>query len=368
MKKHEKYRSYREIRRLWGNLCFFLEKNIQKCFNVAMVSKRKIDQLGELLKQKKSLNNLELEELLEWRNGFSNDLDYYFNKLKSRLDEEDVAALARRLKRIESIQIKLKRFKTMRLSTLQDIAGVRAILKNETALNAAQAKLRGLSTKHTLKRLDDYHSSPKDDGYRGVHFVYQTGDANLIEIQLRTELQHIWATAVETYGELQNTSFKTGEGDEEWKEFFRLLSSYFAIKENCLPVNDYGKLSNPQILSRLKKIIKKLKVIEKLNATTNSIQIVINKQNESGRLGRYALLELDTKNQVTSVDIYNKKDVDKAIEAYTQKEFKYRDDKSKNIVFVNIENIEKIQETYPNYFLNTQKLLEILSKIVLNQF
>jgi hypothetical protein len=60
--------------------------------------------------------------------------------------------------------------------------------------------------------------------------------------------------------------------------------------------------------------------------------------------------------------------VNKAIEIYTQKEFEKNTSNKKNIVFVNVDNIEKIQTTYPNYFLNTNKLLEILSKIVLGEY
>ncbi len=333
-----------------------------------MISKRKIDNIGDKLKREEALNEQELKALLDWRNSFSSTLDYYYSKLKTKLDQTHIAVLARRLKRIESIQIKLKRFKTMRLSTLQDVAGLRVVLDSSEALNSAFIQLRGLQTKHTLKRLDNYHNSPKDDGYRGIHLIYQGTNSSLIEVQLRTELEHIWATAVETYGELQNTSFKTGEGDSEWKEFFSFLSSYFAIKEKCSPSESHIKMSNAQILSSLKKLIKKLKVIERLNATTNSIDIIINKQNETGRLGKYALLELDLKTQTTRVDIFNKKDVSKAIEIYTQKELSFKDSDFKNIVFVNIEDIEKLKESYPNYFLDTQKLLQILSKIVLNQF
>ena len=239
------------------------------------------------------------------------------------------------------------------------------IFVNENALDRAFSKIRGLGSRNTLKKLDDYHSRPKDDGYRGVHLIYQNESSVLVEIQLRTEFEHIWATAVETYGVLQNTSFKTGEGDIDWKSFFQLLSSYFAIKENCTPGLEHIKLSEKQIL---KKSIKSLNVIERLNATTNNINIVINKFNEVGRLGKYALLELDLKTNTTKVDIFNKKDIQKAIEIYTNKELQFKENKFKNIVFVNIENIESLQKSYPNYFLNTQRLVEILSKIILGQF
>lgn len=333
-----------------------------------MISNRQIDKIGEHLKGKVDICKDDVVALLEWRNSFSPILEYYYKKLQKDFGEDTIVVLARRLKRIESIQIKLKRFKTMRLSTLQDIAGVRAVFRNGDVLNEAFSKLRRQSTINSLKRVDNYHSSPKDDGYRGVHLVYRNANSNMIEIQLRTELQHIWATAVEIYGELQRTSFKTGEGDEEWKEFFLLLSSYLSMKENCLPVKKYEKFSEKQIRSQLKRLIKKLHVIEKLNASTNGVQVVVSKFNESGKAGKYALLELDLKSKTTTVEIFNKKDVNKAIEIYTQRELEMKKEDQKNIVFVNIDNLENIQRSYPNYFLDTQTLLEILSKIVLGEY
>lgn len=333
-----------------------------------MVSKRKIDKIGDKLKLGKTLEASELRHLLKWRNSFTATLDYYYNKLKAKISEDDVVIVARRLKRVESIQIKLERFTTMRLSALQDIAGLRVVLNDENALDRAYTQIRGAGGRNPLKRLDDYHNTAKGDGYRGMHLVYQTESSNLIEIQLRTELEHIWATAVETYGQLQSTSFKTGEGDQEWKKFFKILSSYFAIKENCSPLKEHIKLSKKQILSQLKKAITKLNVIERLNASTNTIKVVITKYNEQGRQGKYALLELDLQKNTTSIETFNKKDVIKAIEIYTKKELEYKGVEFKNIVFVNIESLESLQKSYPNYFLDTQKLLEILSKIILGEY
>lgn len=333
-----------------------------------MLSKRKIDLIGSKLKLSEPLGAVELQQLVEWRNSSSTILDYYYSKLKSKITNNDIVAIAKRLKRIESIQIKLERFPTMRLSTLQDVAGLRVIFNDNIALDIAYTKIRGLTSRNILKRLDDYHSKPKEDGYRGIHLVYKNELSNLIEIQLRTKLEHVWATAVETYGELQNTSFKTGQGDNDWKDFFKLLSSYFAIKENCSPLSEHLKLSEKKILNLLIKSIKALNVIERLNATTNNIKIITRKHNETGKTGKYALLELDLKKNTTNIEIFNKKDVTRAIEIYTNKELEFKESKSKNIVFVNIDDLESIQKSYPNYFLNTQKLLEILSKIVLGQF
>lgn len=332
-----------------------------------MISKSKIDKIGNSLKKEEELNQEDFNSLLKWRNSFTPTLEYYFQKLPQLLENCNLIILAKRLKRIESIQIKLTRFQTMRLSTIQDIAGIRLVFKNENDLDQAFSKLRSISTRNKLKKVNNYHSLPKEDGYRGMHLIYENSQSQMTEIQLRTELEHVWATAVEVYGELQNTSFKTGAGDDRWKEFFRLLSALFAIKENCLPSKEYETLSKTKIESKLRRAIKDLKVIERLNASSNGINVVSSKFNENGRAGKYAILELDLANKKTIVEIFSKKDYSKAVEIYTQRELSIKKDKKRNIVLVNIESIEKLKRSYPNYFMNTQKLLEILSKIILRE-
>jgi putative GTP pyrophosphokinase len=328
-----------------------------------MISKSKIDKIGNLLKKDLVTEEKELQDLLSWRNSFSGLLDYYFKKLRDGPHADQYLSMAKRLKRIESIRIKLQRYKTMRLSTLQDIAGVRIVLKDKKSLSSVFASIRGAKTKHTLKRVDDYDARPKQDGYRGVHLVYESYD-KMIEIQLRTELEHIWATAVEVYGALQLTSFKTGEGDDSWKEFFQYLSSYFAILEENRPLEAHEKLSNQQIKIRLRRVAKKNKVIERLNAASSGIDIIVNKRSR-GRSGKYALLELDLLKGVSRIDIFSKKEVPIAIKEYTERELAMTPEDGKNLVFVNIENLESIQKAYPNYFLDTKKLLQILGQLML---
>ncbi|MEZ4818872.1 MAG: hypothetical protein R3A45_02865 [Bdellovibrionota bacterium] len=74
-------------------------------------------------------------------------------------------------------------------------------------------------------------------------------------------------------------------------------------------------------------------VIEKLNAATNGVQVIVSKYNEVGKVGKYAILELNHKNKTTSIEIFNKKDMHKAIEIYTTRELSIGEDKQRNIVF-----------------------------------
>lgn len=85
---------------------------------------------------------------------------------------------------------------------------------------------------------------PKNDGYRCLHQVfkyYSENNAEInglqVEIQIRTNLQHAWATAVETLGLLEKTSFKTGEWTPEYSQFFKLASALFSYYEKQAMMN-----------------------------------------------------------------------------------------------------------------------------------
>jgi len=134
----------------------------------------------------------------------------------------------------------------MKLSRMQDIAGCRAVVSNVSLAKKLykEGYLRS-DLKHIRVNEKDYISYPKSDGYRSIHLVYKykskkegKKDYNglQIEIQIRSKLQHLWATAIETVDLFTKQAIKSNEGEKEWKDFFRLVSSAFAIMEKPLLV------------------------------------------------------------------------------------------------------------------------------------
>ena len=131
---------------------------------------------------------------------------------------------------------------------------------------------------------DDYIQNPKKSGYRSYHMVYQfQSDDNdtynkniLIEIQFRTKLQYIWATAVEMMGIYTKSNLKSSMGNEDILRFFVLVSSLFVQQEEtsiCPNTTNDKKI----ITGEIKSINNKLHLVSRISA----LSVAINHTNTS---------------------------------------------------------------------------------------
>ena len=144
-----------------------------------------------------------------------------------------------RLKRMRSVRKKLRRLSS-KLDQIQDLGGCRAILPSMKDANIFLECYQD-KAKHSLHNAKDYISEPKVGGYRSFHLNYRyrgEGEAEVyngrrIELQIRTRLQHSWATAVEAVGVFRQEDLKAGQGDPRWLRLFDLMSAELARAENC---------------------------------------------------------------------------------------------------------------------------------------
>lgn len=90
------------------------------------------------------------------------------------------------------------------------------------------APLTDAEVKHELEAVDDYIADPRSSGYRGTHLIYryfsdrvETYNGLRVEVQLRSHLQHAWATAVETVGTFLKQALKASQGHEQWRDSSR---------------------------------------------------------------------------------------------------------------------------------------------------
>lgn len=91
------------------------------------------------------------------------------------------------------------------------------------------------SFSHKLQSEHDYIAEPQESGYRGIHLVFKFNnsqgrqpdsrcwDGLNIDIQLRTELQHVWATGVEIVGTMLHENLKAGQGNKDWLKLFQYI-------------------------------------------------------------------------------------------------------------------------------------------------
>ncbi|MCB0422177.1 MAG: RelA/SpoT domain-containing protein [Bdellovibrionales bacterium] len=341
------------------------------------ITRNRIKNIGKKLRaldSSSSLNSEDLMALTRWRDSHGSSLNYILRLLEKDLSQhgltKDEFSITQRLKRIYSIKLKLTRFENMQLSMMDDIAGIRVILSQLRDVDWLFNHLKEKKFKYTLLKVNNYVSAPKPDGYRSIHLVYRTSKSPevQIEVQLRTHLQHVWATAVEVFGTIVKTSFKTGDGENEWREFFKLLSSKFSLKELRPVLKEHELLSSSKLTSLLISKIKDLNVIEKLNAYTSCYHSDWEKQRGKGRMGKYALLILDNIKNTTSVEFYAEKDRLKGLQRYSELEKDHIENESINTVFISVDNMNKLIDAYPNYFMNTKDLINYLSDIVLGNF
>ena len=100
----------------------------------------------------------------------------------------------------------------MDLARMHDIAGARCILQNEAKVRLFVEELKKSSVLE-VKDIDDYITTPRDTGYRSIHLRCLC-DGKYIEIQVRDEVQHSWATLVEITDVIYKTKIKENKDDK----------------------------------------------------------------------------------------------------------------------------------------------------------
>lgn len=222
--------------------------------------------------------------------------------------------------------------------------------------------------KHKKVGEKDYIIYPKKDGYRSIHLIYKYNSDKgkkeynglLVEVQIRSKLQHLWATAIETVDFFTRQAIKSSEGEKEWMEFFKLVSSAFAKMENCPIVSD-TPLDEKELYTEIKKREADLNVIEKMRVWSQAVGVFYNFQQTKKKF-QFFLLELDIIGKKLNITEYTKKQETKAIQDYAEAEKRNHGHKQYDVVLVGTDT--DLQKAYPNYYADTGEFLEYLQKII----
>lgn len=304
-----------------------------------------------------------------WRTSHAFPLNTFQNGLRKRAKRiRPDALVAQRLKRFSSLMNKLTREPQMKLSQMQDLGGCRAILSSIEEVKRLYELYRGekrtLFDSERALKCYDYIRKPKADGYRGIHVVgrysardkdHAPWDGHRIEIQLRSRLQHAFATAVETVTTFTRTPLKFGGGPDDWRRFFALMGSAMALHEGSELVEGTPHGSN-ELIAELREATKALNVYQKLQGWTTALRNLPN-QNIEGFKWKWLLLVLNVSANTIKVTGYQ--DRRQASEAVAEIEKSKREELDAVLVWVN--SFKNLRAAYPNYYADTKEFLDALT-------
>lgn len=334
-------------------------------------SKGSVDRAG------RSLANDELDReardealavLNNWRASHSYPLNTFQMTLRHKSKRVYQHRLvAQRLKRTPSILRKLRRFERMRLSRMQDIGGCRAVVLTTRQVRTLREAYRAARFDHELVNEKNYIETPKPSGYRGVHLVYRyrhSGrpdyDGLQIEVQLRSRVQHAWATAVETVGTFLQESLKSSEGPDRWLDFFALCGSAFALSEGE-PLVPGQPTDHREIIELLGEKAHDLDVRTVLRAYGAALKAT---QEPDLRDSKYYLLALRPNESRLTVSGFSARELEAATEEYLRVEKELAPVPRAEVVLVSTQSLSALRRAYPNYFLDTRVFVDQLEEVL----
>jgi ppGpp synthetase/RelA/SpoT-type nucleotidyltranferase len=316
-----------------------------------------------------------------WRSSHSYPLQALKMTLRRRARQIDKKALVvQRLKRLSSIAAKLERSKNMQLKQMQDIGGCRAVVKNISRVNALLKLYTESWAKNPKVRAEfvkpfDYINKPKIDGYRGIHLIYKYRSKSRrhrvwnglrIEIQVRSRLQHAWATAVETVDAFTGQGLKvsggTGTEKRDWGRFFALMSSAIACREKFPMVPD-TPTTESELVRELRALTQQLNVESTLAGWTYAMKSLGKKTGPDAAL---FLLILDTAKYTYSWEAFRRSQIKEAQRAYLDVEKNLESAPGSQAVLVSADSMEAVRAAYPNFYGDTKAFVFALQEAIAN--
>lgn len=328
-------------------------------------SRKRIDKAGQVLLTSKDA--VEYEQALtiidEWRQNHLPVLKMLESKLTKLFKEKGVKYLftSQRLKRMTSIQDKLDKKPDMGLGGLNDIGGLRYVFSDiESVYNALDVINKNpINGFELLPRQYDYIKEPAKSGYRSIHMVFRCVSTDerhqglRVELQLRTKLQHNWATAVESGEVITHQALKNSEGPVEWLDFFKIASALFSLEENCPLREEYANLDANVLRNSLVDLEKNAKCMTMLAVFKSALQLIENNDYDKD----YYIIYVDYEKLVVNVSSFSIEQQVVASQQYNELEKKIETQKNA-VVLVSAASLKDLREAYPSYFIDTTEFLE----------
>ncbi|MEN8391536.1 RelA/SpoT domain-containing protein [Acinetobacter indicus] len=354
--------------------------------DVVRAGKNLID--DDLLNDQEKFNST-MGILTYWRDSHLVPLEksnQLLNRYIHNIDKN--AFIAKRIKRFDSIKRKLKRFDKMELKNMQDIGGIRVVVSSQKQVDSILKILTNemcfYNKNNELIKIDNYIKNPKFDGYRSVHIVgifkNTEGEDRKIEFQLRTKLQHSWATTLEIIDIFTQQNLKSDSGFQNYKNFFKYVSDLFQLIEsfksfqknnieelrkdlsNHLEKNDVLFQEAYGIMSFLRQGTSNTTIKDQLQLYCLSLKELNQKLSKSDK-NSFILIRLNIAARKLEHENFSKKESKEALERYSLYEQTLSQNPNIIVALLSTDAIGGLQEAYPNYFADSEMFLKYINII-----
>lgn len=260
---------------------------------------------------------------------------------------------ASRPKRMASIRRKLRVQASMKLDQINDVAGCRIITDDIDGVWSLAKECAENFGHPTRGKAYDYVRVAKDDGYRSYHMVFdftpkdehtEQFAGRRVELQVRSRLQHSWATAVEAVGTFRNENMKGGEGDPDWRRLFKLMSDEFAVAEGC---EEGLTTTRSERITEIRDLDKRLRARGLLDDMRNVARYMVEYVQSSD--AAYYLITYDHVTRRVIVTPYEDAMVGSLAYDNAERDIRWEEGAQK-VVLVEVDKVSSLVDAYPNYF------------------
>jgi hypothetical protein len=318
-----------------------------------------------------------LDVIANWRSCHAYPLQVVRNTLNRRaLTLDPHVLIGQREKRLVSIYLKLSDNPTMKLTTMQDLGGCRAVVKSVKEVEDLvriykKNKSKNIQDRPIWDDHSDYIANPKPDGYRSFHIIMKYGskypsraifNGQKIEIQIRSRLQHAWATAVEIVQTFTGDVLKTRKKSmgSFWLRFFTLMSNAIAYREKC-PLVPGISTNRIEWIKELREMAVKHRVIGCLEGWTNAMNRAATSPSDEAHA---YVVTLDPVQNIVDVQSFKKNEILKAQEKVSsiEKSIGVGTNEALQVVLIYANSLEDLRRAYPNLYVDTNLFVEAIKR------
>ena len=303
---------------------------------MSKITKGNINKLGNKIRTEYgNISNDTIQQLENYRTSHKDSLAKVFRELcRIKYKVGRTTIVTYRIKRFESIINKLYRFPKMEFARMWDIGGCRCIVKSNNEVYKLRDEINKILN---IKKTNDWIEKPQKDGYKSLHlYVTLPNDEKTLEIQIRNQNDHNWATLVEISDLLFDSGLKEFGRNKELYTFHKLLA-----KRESLSIKEKKTIA---------KTSKKFKYIDKLSEVFVRNHLRVREQwldIETKSRFKYFLIEA-TKSDVPKIQAYDNFE-DAEVDYFER----FKNNQKANIVLTHLPkpNYNQISIAYSNYIL-----------------